>query len=44
MAKLKTYKITVRFEATDIVEAEMFIVNSTTEEWLEHIEEELCSQ
>ena len=40
MAKLKTYKLSMQFEATDIVDAEMFIVNSTTEDWLEHLEEE----
>tara|TARA_R110000744_G_scaffold347667_1_gene453207 strand:+ start:395 stop:520 length:126 start_codon:yes stop_codon:yes gene_type:complete len=40
MAKLKTYKISMEFEATDIVDAEMFIVNNTTENWLEHLEEE----
>ena len=40
MAKLKSYTISMQFEATDIVDAEMFIVNSTTEDWLEHLEEE----
>ena len=40
MTKLKTYKLSMQFKATDIVDAEMFIVNSTTEEWLEHLEKE----
>lgn len=37
---LKTYKISIEFEAVDIVEAETFIRNKTIEEWLEHLEEE----
>lgn len=37
---LKTYKISIEFEAVDIVEAENIIRNTTIEEWLEHLEEE----
>ena len=36
---LKSYKLSIEFEAVDIVEAETFIRNKTIEEWLEHLEE-----
>ena len=37
---MKTYKVFVRFDATDIVDADMFIQNMTPKDWLEHLEEE----
>ena len=40
MAKLKSYTISMQFQATDIVDAEMFIINNTIENWLDHLKEE----
>lgn len=36
---LKSYKLSIEFEAVDIVDAETFIRNTTIKEWLEHLEE-----
>ena len=38
--KLKSYKLSIEFQAVDIVDAETFIRNTTIEKWLEHLEEE----
>jgi hypothetical protein len=37
---LKSYKLSIEFDAVDIVDAETFIRNTSIEEWLEHLEEE----
>ena len=37
---LKTYKIIVRFDATNQADAEDFVYDMQPKDWLEHLEEE----
>jgi len=40
MAQLKTYKILVKFDATDEQDAEDFVYDMQPKDWLQHLEEE----
>lgn len=40
MAELKTYKICVKFDATDKEDAEDFVYDMHPKDWLQHLEEE----
>tara|TARA_R110002012_G_scaffold130345_2_gene282836 strand:+ start:789 stop:1070 length:282 start_codon:yes stop_codon:yes gene_type:complete len=40
MPKLKTYKILVKFDATDEKDAEDFVYDMQPKDWLQHLEEE----
>jgi len=40
VTKLKTYRITVRFDATSQEDAEDFVYDMQPKDWLQHLEEE----